>query len=151
MRSNALDPKALAIGKELFQTYYPIEQSVSLSNAEKLPFLIEWWTKEHDAFVEYKVTKALIRDAVAASDVRFRDGFFEIFEVLAEQDVPTLIFSAGVYDVIHAVLDKEFAANTPRETVPKNVHVVSNMMRFDDDGTVVGFDGKVRECIAHSV
>lgn len=62
--------------------------------------------------------------------------------MLTAHNVPTLIFSAGLYDVIHAVLDKEYAKR-PSQCVPKNVHVVSNMMCFNEDGTAVGFDGKL--------
>ncbi|RLN94963.1 hypothetical protein BBJ28_00021670 [Nothophytophthora sp. Chile5] len=90
--------------------------------------------------VEHKLTKRTVEAAVEASDITFREGFMDIFALLARENVPTLIFSAGLYDVIHAVLNKEYA-KTPAKTPPTNVHVVSNMMRFDEDGTVVGFDG----------
>ncbi|CAI5702330.1 unnamed protein product [Peronospora effusa] len=53
----------------------------------------------------------------------------EIFELLARENVPVLIFSAGLYDVIHAVLNKEYA-KTIAKMPPKNVLVISNMMRF---------------------
>ncbi|KAJ0392848.1 hypothetical protein P43SY_000587 [Pythium insidiosum] len=141
MKTAALDPEVKRIGVDLFNQYYPIEQSTKLSNAEKLPFLVEWWTKEHDTLVEYKLTKDTIRSAVDESDVAFRRGFFEIFDVLAAEDVPTLIFSAGLYDVIHAVLDKEYA-KTPTKVLPSNVHVIANMMTFDESETITGFEGK---------
>lgn len=89
-----------------------------------------------------------------ANTITFREGFHDIFAVLTQQNVPTLIFSAGLYDVIHAVLDKEYASPTEGQAtisttttndseVPSNVHVISNMMQFDDTGTVVGFEGKL--------
>lgn len=92
--------------------------------------------------VEHKLTRQAVRGAVEESDICFRDGFVEIFDLLARENVPALIFSAGLYDVIHAVLDKEYAKMSGA-TPPPNVHVVSNMMRFNADGTLVGFDGKV--------
>ena len=73
----------------------------------------------------------------------FREGFMEVFELLAREKVPVPIFSAGIYDVIHAVLNKEYA-KTIAKMPPKNVHVISNMMRFDENDKVVGFDGTVR-------
>lgn len=142
MKSDVLDPAVAGIGKDLFEKYHSIEQSVHLTNAEKLPLIIEWWHKEHATLIQYKLTKQLLTAAVARSDVAFRDGFFEIFDVLAKQDVPTLIFSAGLYDVIHTVLDTEYA-QTHHGALPTNVHVIANMMQFDDTGRARGFQGKL--------
>lgn len=98
--------------------------------------------------MQHKLTKRNILEAVAENTITFREGFHDIFAVLAQQNVPTLIFSAGLYDVIHAVLDKEYASPTEGQlnsasAVPPNVHVISNMMQFDNAGTVVGFEGKL--------
>lgn len=108
------------------------------------------WTKEHDAIIKHKLNRQSILDAVQENDIAFREGFHDIFAVLAQQNVPTLIFSAGLYDVIHAVLDKEYA-ETPAQTLTPNVHVISNMMHFDENGTVVGFVGNVRLSPAYSL
>jgi 2-hydroxy-3-keto-5-methylthiopentenyl-1-phosphate phosphatase len=93
--------------------------------------------------VTHKLTREAVIEAVNESDICFRDGFVEIFELLARENVPTLIFSAGLYDVIHVVLNKEYA-KLSGATPPPNVHVVSNMMKFDENGTLTGFEGKVR-------
>lgn len=42
MLSDGLDPAVKAANREMFLKYYPIEQSPTLSHAEKLPFIIEW-------------------------------------------------------------------------------------------------------------
>ncbi|KAE8981268.1 hypothetical protein PR003_g24667 [Phytophthora rubi] len=140
MESEALGPDAEEVAREIFEKYYPIEQSATLTMEEKLPFMIEWWTKTHDRMIEHGVTKTAIKKAVDESDLTLREGFMEIFDLLARGNVPTLIFSAGLYDVIHAVLDKEYG-KTEAKTPPGNVHVISNMMRFDESDKVVGFDG----------
>jgi HAD superfamily hydrolase (TIGR01544 family) len=138
-----LGPNAKTVAREIFERYYPIEQSGTLTVEQKLPFMIEWWAKTHELMIEYGVTKSKITKAVEDSDITLREGFMEIFDLLAREKVPTLIFSAGLYDVIHAVLSKEYA-KTPAKAPPPNVHVISNMMHFGDDGKVVGFDGAVR-------
>uniref|UniRef100_K3X1Q3 5'-nucleotidase n=1 Tax=Globisporangium ultimum (strain ATCC 200006 / CBS 805.95 / DAOM BR144) TaxID=431595 RepID=K3X1Q3_GLOUD len=107
------------------------------------------WTKAHDLLIEYKLTKQQIVDAVAQSDLTFRAGFHELFGLLTRANVPVLIFSAGLYDVIHAVLEKEYKAlsneeSTAAPATPSNLHVVSNMMHFDEaTGAITGFDGKL--------
>ncbi|CAH0477633.1 unnamed protein product [Peronospora belbahrii] len=140
MQSKAFGPQAETLSREIFEKYYPIEQSATMTKQEKLPFMIEWWTKTHELIIKHGVSRIDIRKAVEESDITLREGFMEIFELLARENVPTLIFSAGLYDVIHAVLNKEYA-KTPAKVPPGNVHVVSNMMRFDENDKVVGFDG----------
>jgi 2-hydroxy-3-keto-5-methylthiopentenyl-1-phosphate phosphatase len=103
------------------------------------------WSKAHQLLVEYKLQKHQIEAAVTHGDLGFRPGFVEIFKVLAAEKVPTLIFSAGLYDVIHEVLHQEFRRHG-MSTTPSNVHVVSNMMQFDGKGQITGFQGSVRSC-----
>ncbi|CAI5741151.1 unnamed protein product [Peronospora farinosa] len=140
MESEAMGPQAETIARKIFEKYYPIEQSATLTRKEKLPFMIQWWTETHELIVKHGVSKKAVCKAVEESDISFREGFMEIFELLARENVPVLIFSAGLYDVIHAVLNKEYA-KTIAKMPPKNVHVISNMMRFDENDKVVGFDG----------
>lgn len=97
---------------------------------------------EHQNFVENGLTKSLLVEAVTDSSVLFRPGFHELFTLLERNAVPTLIFSAGLSDVIRELLSKEYASWN--RSVPKNVHIVSNLMRFDPSGRLVGFQDKVR-------
>lgn len=123
--------------------------SAAASRRSHLLFLCLWlnrWTRAHDLLIEYKLTKEQILEAVAQSDLAFRPGFHEIFRLLTQANVPVLIFSAGLYDVIHAVLEKEYASSSDEKTTPPNVHVVSNMMKFDAKGTITAFDGKLIHC-----
>ncbi|TYZ57935.1 hypothetical protein PybrP1_013222 [[Pythium] brassicae (nom. inval.)] len=142
MTSSVLSPQVCKLEREIFARFFPIEVSPTLSEAEKLPYMVEWWNRAHELLLEYKLTKSQILQAVEQNDVGFRSGFHEIFRLLANENVPVLIFSAGLYDVIHAVLEKEFA-RSPEKTTPKNVHVVSNMMQFDASGTISGFEGQL--------
>ncbi|DAZ95233.1 TPA: hypothetical protein N0F65_003468 [Lagenidium giganteum] len=145
MTSSLIDPVIRKKEDELFEIYFPIEMSPTMTREEKLPFMVEWWNHTHKLLIDNVVTKKQIQDIVAQSDLTFRDGFTEIFGVLAQENVPTLIFSAGLYDVIHAVLDKEYAKTVGRAP-PPNVHVVSNMMKFNEEGRVVDFHGNVIHC-----
>ncbi|GMF29128.1 unnamed protein product [Phytophthora lilii] len=156
MTSSVLHPRVCVGEQELFARFYPVEMSPTLSAEEKLPFMEQWWNSAHALLIEYKLTKAQVEEAVALGSLSFRQGFHPLFKLLHDQQVPTLIFSAGLYDVIHAALEQEFAAeskrnggaNTSKEEdgqvfTRSNVHVVSNMMRFDANGTIKGFEGTV--------
>ncbi|KAF4043702.1 Pyrimidine 5'-nucleotidase (UMPH-1) [Phytophthora infestans] len=152
MTSSVLQPQVCAGEQELFAKFYPVEMPPTLSAAEKLPFMEQWWNSAHALLVEYKLTKKQVDQAVALGSLSFRQGFHPLFKLLNDLQVPTLVFSAGLYDVIHAALEQEFAAECKRSGgaqsrnqtfTPSNVRVVSNMMRFDAGGVIEGFEGKL--------
>lgn len=56
----------------------------------------------------------------------YRDGSTKFFDDLHSNNIPLLIFSAGIGDVIHEVL-------SINSHVYDNMHVVSNDMDFDEN------------------
>ncbi|ETW05434.1 HAD hydrolase, family IE [Aphanomyces invadans] len=141
--SGFLGPEFQAKANALFQQFYPIEISPLLTHDEKEPHMIEWWERSHKIMVEYGLHAHHIQDAVADADITFRAGFRPLFASLATANVPTLIFSAGLADVIQAVMNKTWgdAFWTP------NVHVISNVMEFEPTtGRLVGFQEKLIHC-----
>ncbi|BBN70017.1 5'-nucleotidase, partial [Prunus dulcis] len=97
-----------------------------------------------------------IRQSVADSTIAFREGVVELFEFLEwkteknlfslsysitvslyphlqERDIPILIFSAGLADIIEEVLRQKI------HRLFKNVKIVSNRMIFDNNGHLVSF------------
>ncbi|XP_008434864.1 7-methylguanosine phosphate-specific 5'-nucleotidase A-like [Poecilia reticulata] len=122
--------------KELFNTYYPIEIDASLSPEEKLPYMVEWWTKVHDLLIQQRIRKAELARAVRESNAVLREGCSSFFDCLAEQRVPLLIFSAGVGDVLEEVIRQNRAFHP-------NVHIISNYMDFDHTGVLQAFKGQL--------
>ncbi|KAH9126205.1 hypothetical protein LEN26_009404 [Aphanomyces euteiches] len=140
--SGHLGPDFRAKANALFQQFYPIEISPLLTHDEKEPHMIQWWERSHKLMIDYGFKKHYIDDGVAAADIALRDGFQPLFVSLAQAQVPTLIFSAGLADVIRAVLTKHWGAGfwTP------NVHVISNVMHFNESVNLVGFQDKLIHC-----
>lgn len=58
--------------QDLLNTYYPIEIDSSRSIEEKLPLMVEWWTKAHELLVEQKIRKDLLATAVRESNAMLR-------------------------------------------------------------------------------
>uniref|UniRef100_A0A665TNM2 5'-nucleotidase, cytosolic IIIB n=1 Tax=Echeneis naucrates TaxID=173247 RepID=A0A665TNM2_ECHNA len=110
--------------KELLNTYYPIEIDSNRSAEEKLPLMVEWWTKVHELLIQQKIRKDMLTQAVKESNAMLRDGYKEFFEHLAEHQVPLLIFSAGVGDILEEVIRQN-------QVFHSNVHIISNYMDFD--------------------
>ncbi|KAG6622748.1 HAD hydrolase, family IE [Phytophthora cinnamomi] len=151
LTSSLLPPTVAEEDAKLFARYYPVEISPTLSLEEKLPLMEEWWTSINYLLVESKVALTQVKEAVESSHLSFRRGFNQLTTLLHDRQVPTLVFSAGLYDVIHVAPEKEFAAKRgcgegihtgSRVYTPANIHVVSNMMHFDARGTVESFRGR---------
>uniref|UniRef100_A0A672FII0 5'-nucleotidase, cytosolic IIIB n=1 Tax=Salarias fasciatus TaxID=181472 RepID=A0A672FII0_SALFA len=117
-------PISSLFNTDLLNTYYPVEIDASRSTEEKLPHMVDWWTKVHELLIQQKIRKDLLAQAVKESTVMLRDGYKEFFDHLAEQQVPLLIFSAGVGDILEEVIQQN-------RVFHPNTHVISNYMDFD--------------------
>lgn len=120
----------------LLNTYYPIEIDSSRSVEEKLPLMVEWWTKAHDLLVEQKIKKEELAEAVRGSEAKLREGYELFFDHLHQHDIPLLIFSAGIGDILEEVIRQ---ANV----FHPNVKVISNYMDFDESGILRAFKGEL--------
>lgn len=122
--------------RELLNTYYPIEIDASRSTEEKLPLMIEWWTKVHELLIEQRIRKDMLAQAVRESRAILREGYKVFFDHLAEHQVPLLIFSAGVGDVLEEVIHQN-------QVFHPNVNIISNYMDFDHTGLLQAFKGQL--------
>jgi HAD superfamily hydrolase (TIGR01544 family) len=84
----------------LFNTYYPIEVDPAIPKAEKVKKMEEWWGYANEAMVNEKASISLIPEAVAKASLDLRDGVHDLVETCEKQQIPLLIFSAGITDVI---------------------------------------------------
>ncbi|KAK1574859.1 hypothetical protein Q3G72_000518 [Acer saccharum] len=119
----------------LYDYYHPLEFSPTIPIEEKTKLMEEWWGKTHNLLIEGGLTYDAIKKSVANAPIAFREGVVELFEFLEERDIPVLIFSAGLADIIEEVLRQKL------HKVFKNVKIVSNRMVFNN-GHLVSFKGK---------
>ncbi|KAM3859948.1 7-methylguanosine phosphate-specific 5'-nucleotidase-like [Diretmus argenteus] len=122
--------------KELFNTYYPIEIDASWTVEEKLPLMVEWWTKVHELLIQQKIRKDMLAQTVKESSAMLREGYRGFFDRLAEQQVPLLIFSAGIGDILEEVVRQNHVFRP-------NVHIISNYMDFNHAGVLRAFKGQL--------
>ncbi|XP_059628524.1 uncharacterized protein LOC132271222 isoform X2 [Cornus florida] len=130
------NPEYDAKREELYVYYHPLEINPTIPLDEKAKLMEEWWEKTHSLLIEGGLTYDAIKNSVENSTIAFREGVVELFELLEERDVPVLIFSAGLADVIEEVLRQKLHRSF------KNVKIVSNRMVFDQHGRLVSFKGK---------
>ncbi|KAJ7383079.1 7-methylguanosine phosphate-specific 5'-nucleotidase [Desmophyllum pertusum] len=110
--------------KELKEKYMPIEFSGELSSEEKLPHMVEWWTKGNELITELKLKQSQIPEIVKDAHIALRDGVEWFFVKLHEKNVPLLIISGGLGDVIKEVIDQQ-------STMYDNVNIVANFFKFE--------------------
>ncbi|KAM8844708.1 cytosolic 5'-nucleotidase 3-like [Spinachia spinachia] len=122
--------------KELLDTYYPIEIDCSRPVDEKLPLMVEWWTRAHEILVHQEIKKDQLAVAVRESDAMLRDGYQLFFNHLHEHSIPLLIFSAGIGDILEEVIRQAGVFHS-------NVKVFSNYMDFDESGVLRAFKGEL--------
>lgn len=63
-------------------------------------------TQAHDLLLEYKVSKHDIEDMCVEADVVLRDRVEEFFNLLNDKNVPCLVFSAGLADILEEVYNR---------------------------------------------
>uniref|UniRef100_A0A8C3WM47 5'-nucleotidase, cytosolic IIIB n=1 Tax=Catagonus wagneri TaxID=51154 RepID=A0A8C3WM47_9CETA len=112
--------------KALLHYYYPIEIDPDRTIKEKLPHMVEWWTKAHNLLCQQKIQKFQITQVVRESSAMLRDGYKTFFHTLSQNNIPLFIFSAGIGDVLEEIIRQ-------KKVFHPNVHVVSNYMEFDED------------------
>ncbi|KAL3051519.1 hypothetical protein OYC64_001714 [Pagothenia borchgrevinki] len=122
--------------RELLNTYYPIEIDAGRTAEDKLPLMVEWWTQVHELLIQQRIRKDLLAQAVKESSAMLREGYKVFFDRLTEQQVPLLIFSAGVGDVLEEVIRQN-------NVFHPNVHIISNYMDFDQTGVLRAFKGQL--------
>lgn len=116
--------------------YFPLEISPHISDEQRIIYMIEWWTQAHELMVKQNIQKHYIDDAVQAAmkrdDIELRKKAPELLQYCHQLNIPFLIFSAGLGDVIASYLQQ-------LKLLTSNVHLVSNFMQFDAKQHLIGF------------
>ncbi len=96
----------------------------------------EWWRLAHDLLIAEGVTRERFRQFVAdhGSFLHFRERTNELVTLLRRRNIPFLVLSAGLGDLIDAVVE--------RETSWGKAHVVSNHLAYGHDGVATHFAHK---------
>ena len=134
--SSIFGPEYKAETAAMLAHYHPIELSPTLPVSEKIPFMVEWWTRANNLFLQYGLRREHIEECVRNSQLVLRAGVDALFARLGQKNVPLSIMSAGLTDIIEEVLQQ-------RKLSSSKVAVFSNKMNFDAEGRLLTFDDAV--------
>lgn len=118
----------------LYEKYRPIEIDPSLSIEKKIEAMEEWMSATDKILQGFEFDPKELDKIVKVHGTTLRDGTQSLIERLRAADVPVLVFSAGLGDVVQAVLQHH-------NVFFDNVKIISNFLKYEDN-IVTGFKNK---------
>ncbi|VDN12230.1 unnamed protein product [Dibothriocephalus latus] len=120
----------------LRQAYRPVEIDPTVPVYLKIPLMWEWWGLAHKMIATSNIHKDTLKATVNQCNLALRDYVGDFIVQLHRQNIPMLIFSAGIGNVIELLLERFHLRFD-------NVRVFSNFMDFNAEGLLVGFEEPV--------
>lgn len=111
---------------ELYSYYHPFEIDNNLSQEERGKLMFEWHFGAFQVLQESWLTLKLFDEILNFVHlIEFRKGMKEFLKTADELNIPIVIFSAWIKQVIEKFLEEE-------KVLFKNIHIQTNTMLFDD-------------------
>ncbi len=123
---NIMNPNFSKDSLLLYEKYGPIELDYSLDAITKSNYLKEWYLNVMDLTYSYGLSYSKLLACVKYGNMSFRDGFKDFLDCLHDYNIPVIILSAGIGNVITQTLKLN-------NCFYDNVHIVSNFIKFEDD------------------
>lgn len=118
-----------AEAQTLQKKYYPLEVDPNLSMDMKIKYMVEWVELSHALLYRVGIKKEDVyiaaKKSIESNKIAIRQGVNDFFKVLNSNNIPALIFSAGIADVLEAILNILVT-----DINWNNVHVISNRCIF---------------------
>ncbi len=136
---NFMDCNMKKESRLLYEEYYPYELDYTLDFNTKTEFISEWYYKNMDLFYKYGLTHDILINCVKNGNVSFRKGFKEFLFFLYKHNIPVIIVSAGIGNVIYELLNLH-------NCLFSNVHIISNFINFDNNVMLPFTDEMIHSC-----
>ena len=117
---------------EIFEYYRPLELDYKIPVDEKKQIMEEWAKKSFTLLSNY-ITEEIIYKSLESADIYLREGVKEFFTQMKNKNIPIIIMSSGVGNIIKAFLEKE-------NCLFDNIEIVSNFFEFIDGKAYIDFD-----------
>jgi len=117
--------------KSVKDKYYPVEIDPSISLEKKIPIMKEWYKEANGLLAESGAHRSWFPKMVQESDCELRDDTALMLNRLNQANIPVLVLSAGLGDLIHEIM-------THFGVLHGNTFLVSNFLDYTQDGMVTG-------------
>ena len=115
-----------------YEKYGTIEFDYHIDKNKREKYIIEWYDKCMDLYYQYGLTKEKLKKSIDNSKLILREGAKDFLFKLYENNVPVIIFSAGIGNVIEQFLRNE-------KCYYDNITIIGNFMKFDENGNIMKF------------
>lgn len=138
--ANYLSEEYVKEAHRLFDHYRPIETDESIPLEKRVEEMHAWWQKHFKLLAESGLDLHVLQQVVDEHPRMFREGVMDFLDAMHKKDVPVVIMSASIGDMIRLYLEKH-------GKMYPSIHIISNLFEFDEEGKVIG----VKEPIVHSL
>lgn len=118
---------------ELYLKYRPIELDYQITVKEKEKAMAEWYGRCMDLYYRYHLTEELLRKSIKQGKLIFRKGAKEFLQKVNESNIPIIILSAGIGNVVEQCLKEN-------NCYFDNIYIISNFIEFEKNGKMKKFD-----------
>eukprot|EP00347_Sterkiella_histriomuscorum_P010977 403374216 len=112
------------ISNNLYKTYHPFEKSLDLTQDQKVQKLQEWWSKDLSQIKSLNLHAPHFYDMVETSNLHFRHGMDHLLQTCSRLQVPLVIVSAAVADVVEKAVDKLIMQMNTKQIKILNDHII---------------------------
>ena len=134
--SDSWDAAGCSLGKGflmestmLYEKYRPIELDYKISYEKKYEAMEIWYKECMDLYYKYGLTLSQLEKQVKESGLIFRNGVKKFLKEMNEKNIPVIIISAGIGNVIEIFLKEN-------ECYYPNMYIISNFLGFDNEGRI---------------
>ena len=115
--------------------YLPKEKDYKISFKKKSYYMKKWSEKNLKIFTKCQITKEDIIKMSNENCMTFRKEAKNLFKFANTNDIPIIIVSAGIKDVIENFLSRN-------NLLTKNVHIISNKLKYREN-KLIGLENKL--------
>lgn len=114
---------------KIYNHYRPLELDYTMEVTEKQEIMKQWANESFTLLAKY-ITEERIKKALINANLYLRPGAKEFLQEMNEKNIPVIIMSSGIGNIVEAFLEKE-------NCLFNNVKIVSNFFEFKDGKTTI--------------
>lgn len=123
---NIMNPNFYKDSLLLYEKYGPLEMDYTLDGITKSNYMKDWYFSVMNLTYFYDLTYDKLLACVKSGNMPFRNGFKSFLNFLYDYNIPVIILSAGIGNVI-------FESLKLNDCFYDNIYIVSNFIKFEDN------------------